>query len=311
MIRHTDATKSHSHAVLQALLVTFLWSTSWVLIKFTLRAIPPLTFAGLRYMIAAILLLPGFWKHRNEVHTLSRKHWLQLALLGLVFYTLTQGGQFLTLQYLPATTFSLILNFTTLAVAILGFIFLKESPSRIQWLGIGIFLLGVCLYFYRSSHPVDQPLGFILAGITLAANAVASLMGRSINRQEKTHPLVVTTISMGIGAFVLLSLGLAVEPFPALTLQNIAVILWLAVVNTAFAFVLWNQSLRVLSAAESSIINNAMLVQIAILAWIFLDEKLGMLEIVGLLMATAGIILANRKSRAIDVSEGNTGYSTE
>jgi len=47
-----------SFAVLQALLVTFLWSTSWVLIKVGLEDLPPLTFAGLRYGLAALVLLP-------------------------------------------------------------------------------------------------------------------------------------------------------------------------------------------------------------------------------------------------------------
>ena len=54
-------------AILQALLVTFLWSTSWVLIKIAINDIPPLTFAGLRYTLAVIILLPGLRKHRDKV----------------------------------------------------------------------------------------------------------------------------------------------------------------------------------------------------------------------------------------------------
>ena len=49
---------NHTKAIWQALLVTFLWSTSWVLIKFGLGEIPPLLFAGLRYGLAALILLP-------------------------------------------------------------------------------------------------------------------------------------------------------------------------------------------------------------------------------------------------------------
>lgn len=48
----------HLIAILQALFVTFLWSTSWVLIKFGLVDIPALTFAGLRYGLAWLCLLP-------------------------------------------------------------------------------------------------------------------------------------------------------------------------------------------------------------------------------------------------------------
>jgi len=93
-------TSVNRRAALQALFVTFLWSTSWVLIKWGLEEIPPLTFAGLRYAMAACILLPGLWRRRAELKTLSCDHWIQLLLLGLLFYALTQGGQFLTLKYL-------------------------------------------------------------------------------------------------------------------------------------------------------------------------------------------------------------------
>ena len=46
-----------------------------------------------------------------------------------------------------------------------------------------------------------------------------------------------------------------------------------AVVNTAFAFTVWNHTLRTLTAVESSVMNNTMLIQVAVLAWLILDEK--------------------------------------
>jgi drug/metabolite transporter (DMT)-like permease len=47
------------HAILQAILTTFLWSTSWVLIKFGLRGeLPPITFSDLRYELAFLCLAP-------------------------------------------------------------------------------------------------------------------------------------------------------------------------------------------------------------------------------------------------------------
>ena len=63
---HRTALFANTHwlAVLQGLLVAFLWSTSWVLIKWGLVAIPALTFAGLRYTLAWLCLLPIFF-HRG------------------------------------------------------------------------------------------------------------------------------------------------------------------------------------------------------------------------------------------------------
>ncbi|MHB1118864.1 MAG: DMT family transporter, partial [Bellilinea sp.] len=91
-----------------ALLVTFLWSTSWVLIRFGLSEVPALTFAGLRYAIAAVCLLPFlFRKHSiQEVRALDRRQWSQLILMGVMFYAVAQGTQYLGLVYLPLASAS-------------------------------------------------------------------------------------------------------------------------------------------------------------------------------------------------------------
>jgi drug/metabolite transporter (DMT)-like permease len=67
------------------------------------------------------------------------------------------------------------------------------------------------------------------------------------------------------------------------------------VVNTAFAFTLWNSTLRTLSAVESSILNSLMMPQIAILAVVFLGEGLTIKEIVGLILIFAGVIVVQLK----------------
>ena len=294
----------HTRAVLYALIVTILWSTSWILIKVSLQDIPPLTFAGLRYTLAAVVLLPGLFRYKAQIKAFSSKDWIRLVLLGLVLYTINQGGSFLALKLLDAVTLSLLFNFSAVIVAIISLFLRKEIPSRLQWSGIGIFIAGVFVYFFPSFGLKGNLLGYVIAGVTVLANAAASLMGRSINQEKLAHPIVVTGISMGIGAVVMLGVGLAIEEFPSLTLANLAVILWLGVVNTAFAFSLWNRSLQHLSAVESSLINNTMLIQIAILAWIFLDERLTWVDVLGLILAATGILLAHIQPRRNRITSG-------
>lgn len=68
-----------------------------------------------------------------------------------------------------------------------------------------------------------------------------------------------------------------------------------AVVSTALAFTLWNLSLRRLTAVESAGINNTMLIQIAVLAWILLSEAPGTLGLAGILIVSIGVFLTQRK----------------
>jgi drug/metabolite transporter (DMT)-like permease len=293
----------HLAGIVQALLVTFLWSTSWVIIKFGLTDIPALPFAGLRYFIAFLCLLPFafFRKSSAAWKKLSGRECVLLGALGLIYYALTQGSQFLSLSYLPAMTASLILNFTTTVVALSGIALLSERPSHLQWIGVIINLSGVLIYFFPVDLPSRQVIGVMVAIVGVIANAGSSLLGRYVNRMGTISPLQVTIVSMGIGSVLLLIAGVITQGFPQLSPSNWLAILWLAVVNTAVAFTLWNKTMRVLSAMESSIINSTMLVQIAILAWIFLGERVNWQEGIGMFLAAAGVMIVNfRKKQSCD-----------
>lgn len=287
--------KTHPKAVLLALFVTFLWSTSWVLIKIGLQAsLPPVTFAGLRYTVAFLCLLPFVLmnkSHRQLIRDFSKSTWLQLILLGLVFYTITHGAQFIGLAFLPAATVTLLLNFSPLFVAIPSGLVNQETTTVPQWIGILLSVAGAIIYFLPLSIPANQVVGLIAVFVGVLANASSSLLGRKINTQSGLPPILITTISMGIGGVLLLITGEATQGFGQIDLLQWLIIIWPAIVNTAFAFILWNKSLQTLTAVESSIINSTMLPQITILAWVFLGESLNLRQILGLGLVTIGIII--------------------
>ncbi|MFA7418270.1 MAG: DMT family transporter [Melioribacteraceae bacterium] len=285
--------------MLLALLVTFLWSTSFIIIKLGLGEIPPLTYAGLRYTIAFICLLPfALRKERiEEIKKLEKCDWQKLIALGFIFYTFTQGTQFLGLSLLPAVTVSLILNFTPVVVAVIGIFLLSEVPSSRQWFGAFLFIAGIMVYFFPADLSAAKITGLLVMSVGVLANASAAILGRSVNRGGKFHPLTVTIISMGVGSVVLLIVGATMQGFPPISLRNILFLLWLAGINTALAFTLWNLSLRSLTAMESSIINGTMLIQIAVLAWVFLGETITLKEFVGMLIAAVGALLVQLKKR--------------
>jgi drug/metabolite transporter (DMT)-like permease len=289
-------------AVLQAMFVTVLWASSWVLIKLGLRAsLPALTFAGLRYMLAFVCLLPFVLLnpvYRTALQSLTRRDWGRLALLGFMFYTFTQGSQFLSLAYLPAAMVSLLLNLTPLAVGLFGIIFLREHPSRGQWIGIALTIFGVAVYFLPVEMQFTQFVGLLIALGGVLSNAASSLLGRQVNRLATTSPLIITFVSMGIGSIVLLALGITIQGLGNIDLQSWLLIAWLAIVNTAFAFTLWNHTLRTLSAVESSILNSLMMPQIAILAFVFLGETLNGKEITGLVLVGLGVMIVQLRKRS-------------
>jgi drug/metabolite transporter (DMT)-like permease len=289
---------SRSRAVLVALFVVFVWSTSWVLIKVGLEEIPALTFAGIRYTLASVCLLPFAVaiQRRSAPGSLSGPTLRRLVGLGLLCYTVTQGAVFLALDNLPAVTVNLLWSFSTVAVALLGIVALAERPSPFQWLGIALALAGALFYFSPAGSLEGPQVGIIVSVVGVLANAGATVLARRINRSAKLHPLVVTAISMGVGSPALLVIGATTQGLPPISSVGWAIILWLAVVNAAFAFTVWNYTLRVLSATESSIINGTMMIWIPVLAVLFLGETIGGRELLGLIVTGIGTLLVQLRS---------------
>jgi drug/metabolite transporter (DMT)-like permease len=133
--------------------------------------------------------------------------------------------------------------------------------------------------------------------VGVLANSASAVLGRSINRDAKINAIVVTIISMGVGSIILLISGIIIQGLPSISSQNVIYLLWLAIINTALAFTIWNLTLRTLSAMESSIINGTMLIQIAILAWIFLGEAITIKEGIGMMIAATGALLVQLRLR--------------
>ena len=279
-------------SVLIALFVTFLWSTSWVLIKVGLVDMPALPFAGLRYLFASLFLLM-YMIAAKKVHlisSLTKQQWKTLLIYGFVLITLTQGAQFLALSMLPAVTLSLFLNMSPIFVLFLGFFFLKETINKVQLFGILLFFIGIIIYFYQVDLGNNLQ-GLILAIFGVFINAIAAVFGRSINAKRDIDPMVITVVITGFGSIFLLLGGIAMQGMPVLNVQGWLIVGWLAAVNTALAFTLWNVALRELKAVEANTINNTMLIQIALLAAIFLNESLSTRQWLAIAVVAVGVWL--------------------
>ncbi len=287
-----DSKRTRVFAVIQAVIVTVLWSSSFVIIKFGLEDIPPLTFAGLRYSIASLVLLTLILvqpKMRSSLKNRSRRWWGMLFLYGCIYITATQGTQFLGLFYLPAITFSLILNLTPIIVLLSAIPMLGEKPSFLETIFILLGVFGVFLYFYPLDFMGVSILGLIIGLVSLLANSASAVIGRAINRARNTPSLVVTGVMMSIGSVFLLLSGVAVEPIAPLSSLSWFYIVWLAVMNTALAFTLWNRAMQVLRAVDMALINSTMMPQIVILSFLFLEEYPELLDWLGLILLALSV----------------------
>jgi drug/metabolite transporter (DMT)-like permease len=288
-------------AAAETLLVTFLWATSWVLIKVGLNDLDlqPVSFAGLRYVLAAAILAPLGWRairgvHRRGERGLDRRLLLHVGALGLFLYALAQGAQFAALAVLPAASVGLVLASIPIWVGAVAWARGEEAASRWQVVGIGVLVAGVALYFGGFDPGTSGWIGLGAAVLCAAASTIGQHLSRDLNRDAQARlggPIGLTALSMAVGSVLLLGVGVWLEGWPRLDLAGWLIVGWLAAVNTAFAFTLYNRTLRVLTAVESSVIVNLLLVMVAAMAWTFLGEALDVRQIAGLGLATVGVLV--------------------
>lgn len=281
----------------EALLCTFLWSSSYVLVKVGLSEIPPFAFAAMRYALAfsilgtANLLLPARVKDGMSTPIRPIKRILPLVIAGLSGYTLAQGLQFLGLVFLPAVTTNLLLSFNPVFVLALGIFFLDEKALRVQLLGLAIAIIGAYAFLSRGFSWDGEWFGALVILGSGVSWAVYMVTIRKIQLVDSLSSLRLTTATMGIGTFGLLVLAVVFDGFGPISGRSLLIVSWLSVANTALPFFLWNHALRSIRSYDLSVLQNTILVFTAILAWVFLGERLSYLMILGLVLVTAGAII--------------------
>jgi drug/metabolite transporter (DMT)-like permease len=293
-----------------AVLVTLLWSSSYILVKIGLQDLPPLTFAGMRYFIgflslAALHRLQGGRLPRG----LPRATWQALIALGIVAFAIAPGAIFLSLSLLPVITANLVFQAgIPLLVAFTGGVFLGERTTRRQWLGVALTVFGVYLTF-PAELAGSEIVGILLALLSAAGGAASNLLTRYVMRDTRLPSRDVTMITVGIGSSLLLAVGLIVEPAPMLNERSIGLLLWLGIANTALAFTLWNFAMRTLRALEAGVIATAQVIEVTLLAWWLLGEPLGPARLIGALIILAGVILVQSPVEARPSTEAVRGQA--
>ncbi len=279
-------------AILVALIVTVIWSSTFVIVKFALESLGPLTIAGMRYTLGALVLFP-FLVLRKEKKPITRDLWLRLTLIGISSYTIGNGALFWGLKYIPATTGSFLMGLIPLLVMIGGAVFLRELPARWQIVGVFVSLAGSGIFFSGGLES-GEPLGMIILAIGLVGFMSFSLLGRGIARERSLDTLSLTIYPLIIGGLITSVIAFGIEGLPVFTGRSFWAVVWLALINTSLGYVLYNYALRDLTALEMNMVMNLTPLFTALLSWILLRERLSVIELSGMLVMITGVVLVQR-----------------
>jgi drug/metabolite transporter (DMT)-like permease len=289
---------SRGVAILLGVIVTFLWATSVVLIRvgLTKEGVDPIGFAGVRFTLAALLLLPLALPRLRAAHAwrAGRRPLLGVAVYGLLVFCVAQVAFVLALGELPASTVGLLMGLGPVVTAVVVMRSQQERASAVQVVGIAVLIAGVVAFFGMALPEAATPTA-LLAGIAIPLTIGGSAkLGRHLAVEARRlfgGPLGLTALAMSVGGVATLVLALVLEGVPSFSQRAWFLIIWLAAVNTALTYTLWTQTQRTLRAVESSVLGDLTVILIAVLGWFVLDESLEPLQIAGLIVAVVGVAI--------------------
>lgn len=290
-------TSRRTLAIATLIAVMVVWGSTFVVTKAAARDIPPLTLAALRFLIASIALAP-LALYRGGFKCLPRPiPWgalLLMALTGIAAFAIAFNY---ALVHGSAAQGAIIYALVPAAVALAAVWFLKERPSKQQAIGIALSIVGVLIVSIGGESSIGAP-DPVLGALWMCAAVVAWTAYTVIaKRWANIDHVVIITIISAFGAAMLAPLA-AFELLAAATfspsLSAWAGALFLGLAASALAYLAYAFALRELDATVVGVYTNLNPIVGVVTAVLFLGETLYTGQVVGGVIAFAGMWLASR-----------------
>ena len=282
------------------LLAAFLWGTTFPATKVGLTSggLDPLPFLFFRYLVATIALVAiALWRRRVDLGLFADWRLWALGIANATGYVLQYVGQSIT----TASKTSLLVNVNVLITAVFAWWLLRERIGRGVWVGLGLGTLGVTLL---TTNGVFTVLSGEFAGDVMAFSTGIcwTILILGYKQYMKDHPgvdavamnLVVFSATLLFFFVAALPTGLRFTGDPA----TLGLVVYLGVLPTTAAFLLWQEGLRGLTASVSSVLLLFETIVALVISILWLDETLSGWTGVGAGLVLAAMYLASREPSA-------------
>jgi len=296
MADHSSGCRSPFVATWLAIFSCLLWSTAFVGIKVGLRYSTPFSFAGQRFMLAGLLLMPFWW--RQGIFSEVRKN-LPLILKISFYQTFVLYGLFYVgITMVSGALAAIIIGAAPLVTGLLAHFCMDDEPiTAPKLISLVLGVAGVVL-ISLSRQPWSSPQGLRVFGgiVLLLLSTIASGFGNVLVARDRgdLDPVLLNSSQIFVGGFFLFMVSLPLEGLPhfSLPLPYYGALLWLAVLS-AVAFSLWFVLLKdpVVSVSRLNLWKFIIPVCGALLSWALLPgESPNPASVVGMIMIAVAIV---------------------
>lgn len=278
-------------------LLGFIWGGSFFFGRIAVQHVPPITLVLFRVALAAIALHLAFGRLPGFYQTLS-SHWRALLVMGLINNAIPFTLIFLGQTKIGAGLASILNATTPLWAVLVAQVFTtdeKITPAKL--IGCALGLAGMVMLIGPAALGIaDSPLWAKLAVVGAAVSyGFAASFGK---RFKGVSPRITATGQLTASSLIMLPLALVVDQpwaLPMPPLNVIAAILALALVSTAFAYIVFFRILSTAGATSASLVTLLVPPAAILLGVVFLGETLSLTEALGLGLIALGLLsLDNR-----------------
>lgn len=296
---HQASQKSRVQGILLALAATMIWSGNFIVARYLNQSVPPATLSLLRWGTGFLGLLPfaarAAWQERQEIRRLLPKI-LPAALLGVsIFNSLV----YLAAQTSTALNLSLIATSTPVFILLLSRLFLGERLTVRTFTGLVLALIGVLALVSDGDFFQLAQVRFALGDVwmTLAALIFAaySIMVRTCSGQLSARVFLLVLMGVGI-IFLLPWAGWEIHStgFPRLDLPALGSILYVGLGASLASYIMWNRAIVFIGPSLAGLVYYSLPLFSGLVAYIFLEEPVGLLHLVSGGCILGGIVVATR-----------------
>jgi drug/metabolite transporter (DMT)-like permease len=281
-------------------------STAAIVIRQAQKEVPSLTIAAYRLGIAAVIMASyALLFRRDEIRQLTTRKILLIIVSGILL-ALHFGTWITSLEYTTVTSSVVLVSLSSLWVALLSIVILKEKMTWLLWVGLSLSLLGSILITGSSPTGISIISGEVLFSRNMIGNGLAFsgawfLAGYLIIGRKLRSALSLSSyifLIFGVASLVLFAGALFFhDPIVGFKPINYLYLLFLAIVPQLLGHAAFNWALKYLSATFVSIALLGEPIGAAIFALVLLKEPPTIFEVAGGTLILIGIFISSRGSR--------------
>jgi len=273
-----------------------LWSSAFVTTKPIIDNSDPFTALAFRFFFVALGFFIFALFTKQKILT-STKNLLQSIISGVLFHGIYLGGVFYSVSIgMPTGIAALIVTLQPILTNALAGKFLGEDVSFKQWIGVMLGFFGATLVLGFDIGATLPVVGVIASFIALFAITTSTLWQKKIGNDL---PLSVSNMYQAIGGclFHIIIIIIFTDPYINFTSTFLIAMSHQIFLVSFGAFTILMFLIKNNSASKTVSIFFLIPPTTAVMAWLFLNEVLTNLDLIGFAIATLGVYIATRKKK--------------